>query len=90
LNGGVGVYNSVTGIVDYEVYSKNEFVYWINKLHYNKVKGWSVMADLFAFALMFFAISGLLIVKGRKGLAGSGKWYLLAGIMIPVLYIIFN
>jgi hypothetical protein len=90
LNGGIGVYNSATGIVDYEIHSKNEFVYWINKLHYNKVKGWSVMADLFAFALIFFAVSGLLIVKGRKGLAGSGKWYLLAGIIIPVLYIILS
>lgn len=89
LNGGVGVYNSATGVVDYEVHSKNTFIYWINKLHYNKVKGWSVMADLFAFSLLFFALSGLVMVKGRKGLAGSGKWYLLVGLVIPVVYILF-
>ncbi|MDR1456010.1 MAG: PepSY-associated TM helix domain-containing protein [Tannerella sp.] len=90
LNGGIGIYNSATGIVDYEIHSKNEFIYWINRLHYNKIRGWSVMADLFAFALIFFAVSGLLIAKGRTGLAGSGKWYLLAGIIIPILYILLS
>lgn len=89
LNGGIGVYNSATGITDYEVHTKNEFIYWVNKLHYNKVRGWSIMADLFAISLLFFAVSGLFIVKGKRGLGGSGKWYLIAGVLIPVLYIIF-
>ena len=88
LNGGVGVYSSATGVADYEVYKKNEFIYWINRLHYNKVNGWTIMADIFAFSLVFFAISGLFMVKGRKGIAGRGKWYLIAGILIPVLYVI--
>lgn len=90
LQGGIGVYNSATGIVDYEIHKKNEFVYWINKLHYNKVKGWSIMADIFAFSLLFFAISGLVIVKGKKGIGGSGKWYLIAGLLIPALYILLT
>lgn len=88
LEGGIGVYNSTTGIVDYELHQKREFIYWINKLHYNKVKGWSVMADLFAFSLIFFAISGLVMVKGKKGIAGTGKWYLILGILIPIGYIL--
>lgn len=88
LNGGIGVYNSATGIVDYELHKKNEFIYWINKLHYNKIKGWSIMADIFAISLIFFAISGLFIVKGRKGIAGRGKWFLIIGLIIPIVYII--
>ena len=90
LNGGIGAYNSATGIVDYELHTKNEFFYWINRLHYNKVKGWSIMADIFAFSLIFFAISGVIIVKGKKGLAGSGKWWLLLGIIIPIVYILLS
>jgi uncharacterized membrane protein YhdT len=39
---------------------------------------------------MFLAVSGLFIVKGKKGIAGSGKWYLLAGLLIPLLYVIFS
>jgi hypothetical protein len=89
LEGGVGVYNSVTGALDYEKHSKRRFIYWINKLHYNQVKGWSVMADLFAVSLVFFALSGLVMIKGKNGIAGHGKWYLILGLVIPVLYILF-
>lgn len=87
LVGGVGVYNSATGRIDYEMHKRNALIYWINKLHYNQVKGWSIMADFFAVSLIFFAVSGLFIVKGKKGLAGSGKWYLMVGLLIPILYV---
>lgn len=90
LEGGVGVYNSATGTLDYEKHSKRQFVYWINKLHYNQVKGWSIMADFFAVSLIFFALSGLVMVKGKSGIAGGGKWYLLLGLLIPVLYIVLT
>ncbi len=89
LDGGIGVYDSGTGTLDYELHKKRPFVYWINKLHYNKVNGWNVMGDIFAGALIFFAISGLFMVRGKKGLLGRGKWFLLIGLLIPILYIIF-
>ncbi|MDL2255071.1 PepSY-associated TM helix domain-containing protein [Parabacteroides sp. OttesenSCG-928-K15] len=90
LEGGIGVYNKTTGAAEYEKYTRREFVYWINRLHYNKVKGWSPMADFFAGALIFFALSGLIMVKGKNSLGGRGKWYLMAGLLIPILYIIFS
>jgi hypothetical protein len=90
LRGGIGVYNAANGHADYEIHSRREFIYWINKLHYNKVKGWSVMGDLFAASLIFFAISGLFIVAGKHGIGGRGKWYLIAGILIPVIYIVLS
>ncbi len=90
LDGGIGVYHSVTGMVDYEKHRKNEFIYQINKLHYNKAEGWSPVADFFVASLLFLAISGLFMVKGKKGIAGRGKWYLIAGLLIPVIYIIIN
>lgn len=88
LDGGIGVYNKINGSVDYEKYTKREFIYWINKLHYNKVKGWSIMGDLFAGSLIFFALSGLIMVRGKNGILGRGKWYLAIGLFIPILYII--
>ena len=90
LEGGTGIYNKINGATNYEKYTRREFVYWINRMHYNKIKGWSPMADFFAVSLIFFALSGLLMVKGRKGLAGRGKWFLIAGLLIPVLYVIFS
>jgi hypothetical protein len=87
LRGGSGVYDPQTGRVDYEIAERRLLVYWINRLHYNHVKGWSVMGDIFAVSLVFFAVSGLIMVPGKRGIAGRGKWYLLAGLLIPVIYI---
>lgn len=88
LDGGIGVYDGMTGLLDYELHHKRPFVYWINKLHYNRLEGWSVMGDIFAGSLIFFALSGLFMLRGKNGLAGRGKWFLLAGILIPVIYIL--
>lgn len=87
LDGGIGVYQSSDGEVVYEQHRKKPFVYFINKLHYNKVGGWTIMGDIFAFTLIFFALSGLFMVKGSKGLGGRGKWYLLIGLAIPIAYL---
>ena len=88
FKGGVGVYNASDGRTDYEQHRKRVLIYWINRLHYNKVNGWTPIADIFAGALLFLAISGMFIVKGKRGLAGRGKWYLLAGLIIPVIYVL--
>jgi hypothetical protein len=89
LEGGVGVYHAANGHLDYEVHKKRPLIYWINRLHYNKVKGWSPVADFFAGSIILLAISGLFMVKGIRGIAGTGKWYLIIGILIPILFGIF-
>ena len=86
LDGGIGMYQSSTGSLSYEVHKKRVLVYWMNRLHYNKVKRWTPVADFYAGALILLAISGLLIVKGKRGIAGTGKWYLIIGILIPILF----
>ena len=86
LEGGIGIYDAANGNLSYETHKKRVLVYWINRLHYNQVKGWSPVADFFAGSLILLAITGLFIVKGKKGLAGFGKWYVLIGILIPILF----
>ena len=88
LQGGVGEYDPSTGTVQYETSKRRPFAYWVNRLHYNRVGGWSLMADLFAVGLIFFAVSGLFMVKGKNGIAGRGKWYLIIGLLIPIIYIL--
>lgn len=87
LQGGIGEYDLQTGLVRYETSKRKPFVYWVNRLHYNHVNGWSLMADIFACSLIFLAVSGLFMVKGKPGIAGRGKWYLIIGLLIPVVYI---
>ena len=60
-----------------------------NFLHLNHAKkAWTYFSDLYALALLFLALSGLFVLKGRKGLAGRGKWLTLLGIIIPVIFLI--
>ena len=58
----------------------------LNRLHLNHLKGaWTWFADLYALLLIFMAISGILVLRGRTGLAGRGKWLVLVGFLFPVL-----
>jgi uncharacterized protein len=61
-----------------------------NFLHLNAPKKlWTYVADVFAVALTFLAISGLFMLKGKQGIKGRGAWLTLAGIVIPLLFLIF-
>ncbi len=60
-----------------------------NFLHLNAPKKlWTYVADLFAVALILLAVSGSLMIQGKKGIAGRGKWLILLGIAIPVVFLI--
>jgi len=59
-----------------------------NFLHLNHAKKWwTYFSDLYAVSLLFLAISGLFVLKGKKGLAGRGKWLTLIGIIIPIIFL---
>jgi Uncharacterized protein conserved in bacteria len=90
LDGGQAVYQINDGAVSYEVYKRKPFVYWINRLHYNKANSWTFIADFFACSLIFLAISGLFMVKGKRGLSGTGKWWLVLGLLIPLVFVLLN
>ena len=59
----------------------------MNYLHYNPVKWWTWFSDLYAAALMALAITGLFLVRGRKGITGRGAWLTILGILIPLIYL---
>jgi hypothetical protein len=60
-----------------------------NFLHLNSPKKiWTYVADIFAVALAFLAVSGLFMIKGKNGIKGRGAWLTLAGILLPVLFLI--
>jgi hypothetical protein len=58
-----------------------------NFLHLNNPKKvWTYVADLFAVALIFLAISGLFMIKGKNGIKGRGAWMTAIGIAIPLIF----
>lgn len=59
-----------------------------NWLHLNRgKKAWTYAADAYAAALLFLSLSGLFMIKGRKGLVGRGLIFVLAGVAVPILYV---
>jgi hypothetical protein len=60
-----------------------------NFLHLNHAgKAWTWVADVYALGLFLLAITGLFILKGKNGLKGRGKWFVIAGIVVPVVFLI--
>lgn len=60
-----------------------------NALHLNDLKGaWTWIADIFALALIFLAISGAIMLKGGHGFGGRGKWLVGLGALVPIIALI--
>ncbi len=89
IEGGVGSYQPASGQLAYETYQRNAIIDFVHRLHYNTIKGWKYMADFFAVALIFFAVSGLFISKGKKSIKRRGKWILMTGLLVPVIIFFF-
>ena len=59
-----------------------------NWLHYNRGKAaWTYIADGYAAFLLFLALSGMFMLRGRQGLIGRGAVLVLAGAAVPILYV---
>ena len=45
-------------------------------------------ADAYAILLLLLAVTGMFVLKGKKGLSGRGKWFVVAGLVLPVVFLI--
>jgi hypothetical protein len=81
--------NLFTGEGVHEFVSERAVLYDFNFLHLNHAKKvWTYVSDLYAVALLFLAVSGLFVLKGRKGIKGRGAWLTGIGILIPLFFLI--
>ncbi len=77
----------LSGDVIQEKITKWALFYQVNFLHLNHAKKlWTWFADLYAIALIFLAITGLFVLKGKKGIKGRGAWLATAGLLIPIFF----
>ncbi len=62
----------------------------MNFLHYNKPKQlWTYFADLFGLSMITLAITGIIMVRGKKGIGGQGAILLAIGIIVPMIFLVF-
>lgn len=80
--------NLQNGGAIYEALKKRPIISQFNRLHYNPGKGWTVFSDIFAVSLIIITITGIFINKGKKGILGRGGIELLAGIIVPILFML--
>lgn len=60
--------DTTTGRGQLKTITRRAVLFEINALHLNTLKGaWTWVADLFALALVFLAITGMLMMKGDRG-----------------------
>lgn len=78
-----------TGKVDGEVARRRPLLSTLNALHLNRAgKAWTLFSDFYAVALAFMAVSGILVLQDRAGLAGRGWWLVALGIVLPALFLL--
>lgn len=58
------------------------------RLHYNPGRWWTAFADMFAAMLLTVTVTGVAMVKGRKGLWGRGGVEMLLGAAIPITFLL--
>ncbi len=79
-----------TGKAVYESIRKRPLLSSLNRLHYNPSRWWTVFSDIFLGCLVVIILSGLVMIRGPKGLWGRGGIELLAGILVPLLFIFLS
>ncbi len=89
-------YQNATMLVDlseqrgaFEKLERRVIFFDANILHRNTVKSWKWAADILAVLLIAVNITGLMIVKGKNGFLGRGKWFFLAGLVPPMIAVLF-
>ncbi len=59
-----------------------------NFLHLNHARRlWTYVADFYAVALAFLAVTGVFVIKGKKGIKGRGAWLTGIGAAVPLVFL---
>lgn len=88
LQGGSVLINTETGAGLLERVTRRPFFREMNYLHYNPMKLWTWISDVFAGALIILAITGLFLIRGAKGITKRGAWLTVLGILIPLVFLL--
>lgn len=83
--------NTATGHVVDEGQKPRGLLRLANWLHLNRgKKAWTYVADTYAAGLLFLAVSGMVMLPGRKGFLGRGAVLVAVGAAAPILYVVFS
>lgn len=75
--------------ITHEIITPRHVFQAFNRLHLNETKAsWIIFSDIFAILLLFLAISGLFMIKGKHSPWGVKFLWVISGIALPAFYIL--
>jgi uncharacterized protein len=90
IQNGEVVIDPATGEGELEYLQKRKLFFEMNMLHRVAThKSWKWISDGMMVILIFVTISGIFILKGKNGFERRGIWLITAGIILPLVYMIF-
>lgn len=79
-----------SGAIERRTRRERPLLWDLNFLHLNHGKGiWTWIADGYAVGLALLALTGVFLVRGRRGLAGRGGLLLAVGVVGPIVYLVY-
>jgi len=79
---------AIAGDVTVQTRERRAFIGVANWLHKARgKKAWKYIADVYALFLLYLAISGIFMIKGKLGLKWRGGTLIGAGVAVPALYV---
>ena len=85
-NGGIDV-NLATGEAVRHGFAKRPLLFDLNFMHLNSGKApWTGIADVYGGMLVVMALTGIFLVRGRKGLSGRGGILMALGFLLPIVF----
>lgn len=88
LDGGSVTLEAATGEGVRETLKRRPVFFEVNFLHYNPKGLWTWFSDLYCVALIVVAITGLFVLRGKKGITGRGAWLTGLGVVIPLGFLV--
>lgn len=88
VHGGSVLLDTASGAGSFEQIKRRPVFFEFNWLHYNPRVLWTWFSDIFSGGLILVAITGLFVLKGRKGITGRGAWLTGIGVLIPAVFLI--
>jgi uncharacterized protein len=79
--------NLATGQVVKKGLKNRALLFDLNFMHLNLGKSpWTGIADVYGGVLILLALTGIFLVKGRRGLKGRGGLLMALGFLVPLVY----
>ena len=87
VEGGQYDVNLVTGEVVEHGFARRPLIFDVNFMHLNSGKApWTGIADVYAGILFVLPLTGIWLVRGKKGLSGRGGVMVALGVVLPIVY----